>query len=139
MDRDQFFFLQRFVTPALFALFYITALILAIVYWRRCSSACALVLTGSLLNLLIMVGRFVLPLALGGADPALFNVGFFVLNVLSLGGHGLILGAVFAGRRDAYDEAARPRRPRADDGEDWDRPAPKPPPADSTGIQERAR
>ncbi len=114
--------------PALFALLHVTGLLLAVVYWRRCPSACALLLGASLLNLIASISRI--------AMICIGEVPFFAftgLSILSWLGYGLMLMAVFAGRTEPA------RLPRLDSEDDDWAPSRKAsgPATDSTGIQEK--
>jgi hypothetical protein len=128
-------FLPRVIVPGLFGLLHVTAVILALAYWRRYSSACALLLAGAILNLLVALARFALPAVLRpGNDAFSFTLAFSALSIVSLLGYGLMLMAVFAGRSAASLPPSRPRAvPESD--EQWEQPEPEPPP-DSTGIEE---
>jgi hypothetical protein len=121
----------------LYCLFHLTALVLAVVYWKRCPIVCALVLAGGLLNLLALGARIVLPMIWfqhfdDRVTFALVNLGIGLVNI---SGSALYLIAIFTGR-----SRSAPRRthllPREDD--DWNRPAtlPRKTEGGGTGIQE---
>jgi hypothetical protein len=128
-------FMPMLIVPALFALLHATGLILAVVYWRRCPSACALLLGASLLNLIVSASR--IALQIGRGDFPFFGVAFTGLSILSWIAYGLMLMAVFAGRNEPTRLPPRIRRPDPED-DDWAPPAKAPAPTtDSTGIQEK--
>lgn len=132
--------LPAIVVPGLYALLYLTALALALIYYRRCPAACSLVITASALNLTATAARlfvqfFWLP---RDGDFATFGVIMAGLGLLNWVGYGLMVVAVFVGRQPPARERYPARSEPLDD--DWDHPVPAssaPKEADRTGIQER--
>lgn len=125
---------QFYVMPLLFVLLHLAALILSLVYWRRCPSACALLLPASIMNLAAALGRICLPFLLQHAEAAFLNAFMLGLTALNWLGYALMLMAIFAGRNEPTRLPPRLSRPHEED-DDWHAPAPKPPTPPSTGIQ----
>lgn len=127
-------FLSFLVMPLLFVLLHLAALVLSLVYWRRCPAACSLLFPAAIMSLIGSVGRIGLPFILPPGEAFFGNIltGLTVLNWL---GYGLMLMAIFAGRNEP---TRPPRAPRSlpdddDDDDDWLPPKlPLPPPG---GIQ----
>src|SRR5438132_5007540 len=87
------------VVPSLFALLYLTALILALVYYRRCPAACSLVVSASILNLAITVMRVAYQtMGLRDGDFRTFSIVMTGLAVGNWVAYGLMIIAVFVGR-----------------------------------------
>jgi hypothetical protein len=127
-------FLRSLAIPLLFAFVHLAGVILAIIFWRRCPTACALLLCASLLYLLVSVSYLVLNRFLAFNFPGWVHDGLGILDLIA---YTLILVAVVANRDDPARLPPRRRRHEPDDDDDWDRPAKPPAPADSTGIQEK--
>jgi hypothetical protein len=110
------------ITAFLYCLFHLVALLLSVVYWKRCPKACALVLVGAVLNLLVSGVRFTLPVIFQLFQEhmgfGLFNLGISCVNLF---GSSLYLTAIFTGRRPD-----RSRLDADDDDDYWDRPASSP-------------
>jgi hypothetical protein len=120
---------QMLLVPGLFLLLHLAALILALVYYRRCPAACGLVITASIMNLAVTVARLLVQFFPEMPMVRLFTV-FAMINWVA---YGLMLVAVFVGRNQP---APTPfRDPRQDDDDDWDQPPAPPPTNQSTGIQ----
>jgi hypothetical protein len=125
--------------PAFFCLLHLLALILAIVFFKRCPAASALVLGAVLMNGLATVGRVAFNYFLrDGAFPMQF---FGILNwaiaIVNFIGYGLLIIAAFVGRTTP----TQPRRPTAppadtDDDDDWEKPVSPPKSSGSTGIEQ---
>ncbi len=126
-----------FLVPGLFVLLHLTALILALVYYRRCPAACGLVILASTLGLVVTIGRvsFQLLLIHGDGNPQMFSLAMLGFNIGSWFAYGLLIVAVFAGRNQP--PAQRSRLDPLDDDDDWDRPAVATKLPGATGIQER--
>jgi hypothetical protein len=115
----------------MYGLLHITGLFLALMFWRRCPKACALLFTASILNILVTAAR--VGLQFFWVDMVFFGYAMAITSIAQWIAYGLLLVAVFAGRNDERPREARPTRPWPDD-DDWRTPTPKSP-ADSTGIQ----
>jgi uncharacterized protein with PQ loop repeat len=133
---DAFLF-GMLLIPGLFMLMHLTALILALVYHRRCPAACRLVILASVLNLVatpgVFVGQMISVHGEGAIRMQLMIV--FVFAFISWIAYGLLLVAVFAGRNQRAPQRSR-HDPLGED-DDWDRPVAAPKPRAVTGIQER--
>jgi hypothetical protein len=118
-----------------YCIFHLTALTLSLVFWKRHPKVCGLVLAGSILNLLALGARQLLPTVffpIFGEMFALFHLG---ISFVSLSGASLYLLAIFTGRRP---DAPRGGRLWPDEDDDWDRPASRPSKSErgSTGIRD---
>ena len=134
------------IPSLLYGLLYLAALILSFVFWRRHPKVCLLVFIGSLLNLVTIAGRYLLPFVWfqGFEDRHGFMFANVGMSLVSLCGSALLLAAIFTGRSDMPRHPYWPRRgdealtdARRED-EDWRRPPAPPsrPEPGSTGIQE---
>ena len=79
---------------------YLTAVVLALAYWRRAPRAAALARAGALLMLAGSVGWAFLITRLGPTAPSIRHV-VLVSQVTSAVAHALWLAAIFVGRRTA--------------------------------------
>lgn len=118
------------VIAGLNLLLHFLGVMLAIIYWRRCPTACALLFIASVLSMLASVNVYTLPFVWegghGGQIAALAAI--FVRWIA----HGLMLVAIFAGRKEPPLKESRTPRPLPDD-DDWPPSISKP----STDIQGR--
>jgi xanthosine utilization system XapX-like protein len=92
----------------------VVGIILAIVFWSRCPAACAMTLIGLILILLLNLAQPILQRLLfeGGPERDLISAFFMLMGLLRTGGFGLVLAAVFMGRRaPAYGMAQPYGRP----------------------------
>lgn len=129
--------LPMLVIPGLYALLHLTALILALVYYRRCPSACGLVLVASSLNLTVTIARVAYQMVWPPRDGNFMMFGTIMagFNIVNWIAYGLMIVAVFVGRHPPTPTPYRPARPDPRD-EDWDEPPAALPP-ESTGIQKK--
>jgi hypothetical protein len=118
LDRLLWFWLA----PALFALLYLTTLVLALVFYRRCPAACGVVMTASLISLTATVARAIFQLTFSPIDlPRMtYVLVLFAFSMVNWLGHGLMIVAVFVGRNPP--DRFRAMRRFADEDEDWDKP-----------------
>lgn len=123
--------------PGLFLLLQLAGLVLALAFWSRCPSACALLFLGSLLSMLANVGR--VGLMLVHPDGNLPFLGFIpMISILNWVAYALMLLAIFAGR----NEPTRPSLQNLPPDDDWHAPVQSSAPVstkDTTGIQTEAK
>ena len=124
--------------PALFALLYAAGFILALVYWRRCPSACRLVAAACAIHFVVTCTRviFIMFWFQFANDREVFNYVILGLGFMNLIANAILLLAAFAGR----NEPTRPYPPltprsRYADDDDWEsRPRKPQPPAGSDDV-----
>ncbi len=88
------------VSPVLLA--YLTGMVLALVFWRRCPTACLLVLVATGIHLIAQVGSFlsvyIVNLGTVHYRVELFQAIGLAVSVVHALAIGLLLAAVFVGR-----------------------------------------
>ncbi len=134
--------LSILMVPGLHALLHMTALILALVYYRRCPGACPLVVAASLMNLAVTVGRVVVQTVWlpRDGDFATFGILMAGFSLVNWAAYGLMIVAVFVGRNPPAPAPYRSARDDGMDDDDWSPPAAAPQKApEGTGIQPQIR
>ncbi len=131
---DSFLF---FLTYVLFATLYAAAFVIALSFWRRCRTACALMLASTSVLLVAIAARAYLQFRLlnGDFNLAAPAVVFTGLSLVQWIGHALMIAAVFANRGRQANQPRWPKGPYAQD-DDWDDPPFEPRPG-NTGIKNR--
>jgi hypothetical protein len=114
MDPGAAVFLSTLVQQAPVLLVYLAAIFLALMFWRRCPTPCALTLGAGVLLLVVSLGQSFLNLYIYSprdgatlADRAtLIAVVGLAGGILRALGYGLLLAAVFHGRSSPQEPSA---------------------------------
>ena len=133
MELDRLLWL--WVAPALFALLHLTALILALVFYRRAPAACGLVMTASIMSLTATVARATFQWMFSPIDlPRMtYTLFLFACSMVAWLGYGLMIVAVFVGRTPPNH--FRAMQMLDDEDDDWRNPADAA--ADKTSIRNK--
>ncbi len=126
--------------PGLSAVLSAAGFVLALVYWRRCPSACQWVALACAIHFVVTCARVVfLTISFQIVnDRETINFIFIGMGFLNLVAYAMLLLAAFAGRNQPT-RPYPPLTPRSRYDDDWDPPPKKsPPPAgsDDVGIRE---
>ena len=129
------------LVPGMFVLLHLTALVLALVFYRRCPSACGLVVISSMMSLSVTIARAAFQfLWLHNPENRMaFGLVMSGFAGVSWIAYGLLIVAVFVGRTPPTPTPYRSAQTLDDDDDEWNPPAAAPAAQapDSAGFRHR--